>query len=1064
MDVKNPYTRPQQELIISESAAFQVDPVTGIGLILSPDGTPIFLKLRPSTASAAWVGSAIGDEWSTAFILPTKWGHVGMLQSRVWGHFRFIPDGTGKVRILSCNFGEVGICGNGTEWEPPFPDIKRAGAMGGLAGTDGNCWVDTEDMTLTGASFWLGDDADDPVGQSFEIQSSTGTCAGSPVQVADSPDIPDWSVRDYFCTGFPVFDRIVDILFGYSADALEALGDSEAAMFALANIEIAMLNETFENSRMRVRARLVGVELGMVDTNGDGIENAPYVGSGSPPQDRNVLVMEYLPGTQGLRGLFEELRDSRGADIVTLLVANNVTGVAGIAMDIPTQEGGAITGENAILAGAVYTLESALSGTYQHEVGHLLGGCHGSPNAEIEGAGEATCPCRTPETDDCLLLPMVEPNAFPDEFHYGYRFFVEYDEVPPTEDEMMHTIMAYPPEDGESERVLYFSNPNVQVLGTSSDTGTIDDDLRCCVDDAENCANAWVMDYFVSGVAADSFPGIAQYRCRTIPYDCNQNGAIDTEEFDGVHPWGNPDGLTDIDGDRVADGCLPRLCLGLADSTQPALVGSGGSISDFSVMESVVEVATDEDDDSWAFQPLEITIEGLVHPDVTQLDIALVHRHPDGSQDTFTLSNCGGSLGPDAATVLSGTYRFVTPTDPNSFNTLVTPTICQTAEAGGVGGAFIPAGNYRPQAPMTSSEWADHLSNPPKRRSEAGSWILRIADNGIGGTGFFSGWSLLLAYVPYAGDCDGDGLPDGCLTDFTLGTDCNQNGNLDQCEISADPKLDCNLSGVLDECEDLTHLLDCGGLIWDADGNGTVDIADSTYLDVNCPDWPLEGNCRPDLCDILDFPGLDANFNYMIDSCEPDGGGGGIGCSSRPFDSSTSGLTGPGVSSSDLGVVRSTINVPVTADDGATAVLNGALVMGQVTVVLTNFEHDNIDNLEIRLKHTAAGYTVTVPLLSANCSGTGYPQAPNSHTFLDGGSMTFCDRAVQGGIIPDTVSYRPEGAFSAFISMPAAGNWTIEVYDIYLGENGGFDSWDLSFIHRPPDADNNGIPDVCEDP
>merc|ERR1711965_1271680 len=68
--------------------------------------------------------------------------------------------------------------------------------------------------------------------------------------------------------------------------------------------------------------------------------------------------------------------------------------------------------------------------------------------------------------------------------------------------------------------------------------------------------------------------GVAQYRCRTIPYDCNQNGYLDTLEFDGVAPNGNEDGLTDFDNDRVPDGCFPRECFeakSLLDPTQTAI-------------------------------------------------------------------------------------------------------------------------------------------------------------------------------------------------------------------------------------------------------------------------------------------------------------------------------------------------------------------------------------------------------------------------------------------------------------------------------------------------------------
>ena len=63
----------------------------------------------------------------------------------------------------------------------------------------------------------------------------------------------------------------------------------------------------------------------------------------------------------------------------------------------------------------------------------------------------------------------------------------------------------------------------------------------------------------------------------------------------------------------------------------------------------------------------------------------------------------------------------------------------------------------------------------------------------------------------------------------------------------------------------------------------------------------------------------------------------------------------------------------------------------------------------------------------------------------------------------DTVFYLPvEGSFSSHIGAAAAGTWTIQIFDGVFGEQGSLGSWDLQFVHRPPDFDNNGTPDVCE--
>ena len=400
----NPYLVPAKHLITKAEAAYHVDPVTGIGVMMTPDGTPLVLELRPSTVSSAWVGRAMGDEWSTAFVIETKYGPAGMVQSPRWGAFRFLPhgDGTGNVRISSTNQNEIGTCGNETDWDVVPEEFEELLAMGGLAGGaggglagGGNCWSDTKDQTTDGVPYWLDPMSEKgPSGQSYTVVSANGLCSGAPELVLDTPDIPDWRVMDEQCTGFPLFGRYIDILFGYSQDVVDEM-DGTDGVNAMAIAEIALLNETFVNSQMPVRARLVGTELGRVDTDADqdyydtpGSE--PYVGTFSPPADRNALVMEYLPNVQGLANLFEDLRDERGADIVTLIVANNNTGVAGIAMDIPMQETGGITGGSAAKAGAVSTLGAAMTGTYQHEVGHLMGGCHGSPNAVTNGLTDNT--------------------------------------------------------------------------------------------------------------------------------------------------------------------------------------------------------------------------------------------------------------------------------------------------------------------------------------------------------------------------------------------------------------------------------------------------------------------------------------------------------------------------------------------------------------------------------------------------------------------------------------------------------------------------------------------------
>jgi len=88
-------------------------------------------------------------------------------------------------------------------------------------------------------------------------------------------------------------------------------------------------------------------------------------------------------------------------------------------------------------------------------------------------------------------------------------------------------------------------------------------------------------------------------------------------------------------------------------------------------------------------------------------------------------------------------------------------------------------------------------------------------------------------------DTDGDGIPDrldNCPTIANpLQQDCNQNGIGDVCDIFDGTSFDCNLNGIPDEC---TSEIDCN----------------------------LNG--VPDSCDIANATSLDANTNGVPDECE----------------------------------------------------------------------------------------------------------------------------------------------------------------------------------------------------
>jgi hypothetical protein len=134
------------------------------------------------------------------------------------------------------------------------------------------------------------------------------------------------------------------------------------------------------------------------------------------------------------------------------------------------------------------------------------------------------------------------------------------------------------------------------------------------------------------------------------------------------------------------------------------------------------------------------------------------------------------------------------------------------------------------------------------------------------------------------GDCNGNGIGDGCdLADGTLHddngngipdecefTDCNGNGINDPDDIADGTSQDCDGNGIPDECDLADGAADCDGngvldsceLGEDCNGNGVIDscdIADGTEED-------CDGNGRPDSCDIAD--GGDQNGNGELDACE----------------------------------------------------------------------------------------------------------------------------------------------------------------------------------------------------
>jgi hypothetical protein len=364
--VSNPVLKKPRVLhLASDSAAFQVNPLNGTGMIFTPSGVPLLLQLEPAKETSGWVGSILGEAVSSVFILPTKWGVTAQVSSHSHGSFRMLPNGSGGVTLTETNPANVGACQVFSPTDPTVSSndfeavealkakystggtLRSGGGSGGdgsLAGgtqipwdgENGECYTDTFD-----------DPSDGPGGTSFFVRRQNLNCDSPPFVeagfidvdndgVLDAsidmgiPDLVDESIRvnEIPCnSGTPIIDNppvdmIVDILIGYSADALTDAG-SEAALFSGVALEFAYMNLCLFNSEMRFRVRCVGIEVGLGYADDGAI--SPYVGSGIPEFDLNILKDNTNFFRRGLENIMIELRDERGADLVCMIVGNNNT-------------------------------------------------------------------------------------------------------------------------------------------------------------------------------------------------------------------------------------------------------------------------------------------------------------------------------------------------------------------------------------------------------------------------------------------------------------------------------------------------------------------------------------------------------------------------------------------------------------------------------------------------------------------------------------------------------------------------------------------------------------------
>ena len=914
-----PVLKPQKEIQLPRAIAFDFDPVTGVGFVMSPNMEPRLLNLRPANASNAWVGNLVEDPIATVFMLETTYGLCGMVNSPRFGSFRVLPGASREqVAITSQNKDEMGTCGEAPLMtDAKILELKAAlgmdtesdqfGTLAAVGGGIPECYGPGLNNNLDGP----------PNDTSYFVRLESQNCNTQPIVESGTADLPDETVRrfGYPCDGggtdvdgdgiidppAPAFDFILDLLYGYDLYALEVAPGGYNSIAARAAYEVALTNEVLFNSQLRMKLRLVGVELATTVGGAGTLE--PYRGSCNPTIDLGVLTSIGGTFNAGADNLQLELRDERGADMVIMMVGCNFTSTGGIAS---VNSASPMGNYNPIPSGVI-TWGNGFT-TFTHEFGHMLGGLHAFESSEPAGDADEGCfgvgdvpyeefceewseGCAGPINDVPDMFPPV--GDYPAEYLGGARLPVDAGEVT-----NLTTIMAYGV-DGSAE-ILHYANPEVLYQPSAEIpyggvTGLWS--CNCCLNDGNTTANAWIMhesilnlasgtvpsfldangyEHFISssrkgwnqpdgrhsgagyppsygeiiGAAnaqpIPSFAGFAQWRCRTIPYDCNQNGLLDTEELDGYAIGGNVGRLVDANFDRVPDGCWSRDCSDAptidpnddpaatavqaftplepnpADPTR--LEGSGGVISDVNYTESILEgvpAVGGEDDEYWFFEPTEIRIDNLVHPALSQIKIELVKRQvgtgdllpsENPTERRWTIFECTADSSTKA---LSGSYVFRTAGGsdvPRPASTALRYDTACSVIGSNLQGFVLPGGLYT----FASFE----IGNEAVPFND--EWLIRITDSVAGSSGFFGGCSMKVNVLPFDEDCNADGVPDTCGEAFSFDTDCNFNGTADSCELASEPLSDCNLNGVLDDCEDNSFLTDLGGPLWDANLDGEV--------------------------------------------------------------------------------------------------------------------------------------------------------------------------------------------------------------------------------------------------
>ena len=198
---------------------------------------------------------------------------------------------------------------------------------------------------------------------------------------------------------------VLDIMVAYTAQARTAAGGT-AGINTVIDLAVAQANLSYQNSQINARLNLV--YRGEV----------AYTESGS----MNTDLSRVTSTSDDFMDEVHELRNTYGADLVSLFTSTGEAGYAGIAWVMCSA--GPSFHRNAF---SVVRQQYATSHTFAHEVGHNLGCSHDRANG---GCGAHS-------------------------YSYGHRFTA-------SNGNQYRTVMSYAP----GQRISYFSNPDVTYLGT----------------------------------------------------------------------------------------------------------------------------------------------------------------------------------------------------------------------------------------------------------------------------------------------------------------------------------------------------------------------------------------------------------------------------------------------------------------------------------------------------------------------------------------------------------------------------------------------------------------------